>query len=395
MSGPGLEEYYLLFDLLEHRKQYPIKDFDDLAFVLEAIWLKSNQYRNKFRQVLQVRKAKLQHLIEVLKKEPEILTSPDETKVDGKINQIAEPVTDLNVPTAQERVGVTENAVVGDQKKAEKKPHETADEDKTETVFSLGTGQAGAGSYFQLAKETNDMTLLQTPFLFTNDYFPIKNRNLLQAWRTLKNKAEGKTLPEIDIKKTIVHTARKGFFSSLLLCRELENQLQLFILLDCSDTMVAVEEFGKELVLTASRSHVHINVRPWYFSTIPHRKKTDDYLVYDESFINPKGIRQLFGSRGRRNIVVLLYSDAGALKNNFDVERIMETEHFLHFLNRQAGYTAWLNPAPKERWSATNAEKIKEMIPMFDTTRTDVEKLMSALKGKFVRIAQAENNATT
>ena len=71
LSGPGLQEYYLLFDLLERKNDDLIKNFNDLVFVLETIWLKSNQDKYKFRKLLQLLNSNMMVQIEILNNEPE------------------------------------------------------------------------------------------------------------------------------------------------------------------------------------------------------------------------------------------------------------------------------------------------------------------------------------
>jgi len=57
-------------------------------------------------------------------------------------------------------------------------------------------------------------------------------------------------------------------------------------------------------------------------------------------------------------------------------------ETFIKHLNHVAGYIAWLNPAPKFRWTDTNAALIANHLPMFETSRSDIENAITALKGK-------------
>lgn len=383
--APGMEEYYLLVDLL-HSKNFKINSFDDFAFVLETIWLKSHHQKEKFRNMLEVRRVWICEIVEVLQKD--MSTPVKSTSTDNKPETIDSPVNETEINDAG---GDAEN------KEGKNKTNEDAiDKNNNEinstepvstdgsTSFSLGNMESGkTGTLNFQANTDNDKSLAEIPYLFTNEYLPVKSRQLQQAWRTLKNNQDGPNTSEINISKTIEHTAKQGYFNAFLNDKKFINQLHLFIFLDQSESMIAVEEFGNELTATAKLSDLHPQLVPWYFYQLPQKdEKLNDYTVRNEDWTRTSNLRKLFAKLNKKDIVVLIYSDAGTLKDQLDIERCEKTIKFIRHLYLNTGYLAWLNPAPKNRWKETNAELISEYVPMFETNKADVENAIAALKGK-------------
>ena len=112
--------------------------------------------------------------------------------------------------------------------------------------------------------------------------------------------------------------------------------------------MVACEEFGKELVKTAVESNVHRATKPYFFYNIPlvHSDPMQGYIVYNEQRTKAFTTASLFKGISKKNIVLLIYSDAGAIKGNMEEERIKAATHFLKYICKHTAYAAWLNPAP-------------------------------------------------
>ena len=81
---------------------------------------------------------------------------------------------------------------------------------------------------------------------------------------------------------------------------------------------------------------------------------------------------------------VLIISDGGAARGNYDQHRVEQTSRFLQKL---AGFTpniAWLNPTPRERWLGTSAEAIrsKASVAMFTLDRAGLDAAVDVLRGR-------------
>ena len=382
-GNPGLEEYNLIFDLA--RKNYPINDFDELKFVLEAIWLKNHLQRQRFSDLLEKRREVILELIANLNRAKGIVEA-DAAPSGTKENDPIKPQIQKNPLNTQDKVQQKEKKT-GDENKS-LDPLPAKPDPELVSSFSMGTGKQQTKYFYVATPQEKNMKILETPFMFTDDYFPVKRRHLQQAWRSLKNKLDAGEAPELDLQRTIRHTANRGFFTDLIYHRKIINELELFILLDKSETMASEMEFGKELCETARLSNVHKKVGPWYFYEVP-KKNAGDYVVNSEDYTRSISLRKLLTTKDERNkfilkknVVVLIYSDCGALARATDKERVTETTAFINYLHQCTSYIAWLNPAPRSRWPWTNAEKISKLVPMFETTRGDLENAISALKGR-------------
>jgi uncharacterized protein with von Willebrand factor type A (vWA) domain len=382
---PGLEEYYLFLDLLA--EGYPMRTFDDLAFVLETIWLKSHNQKEKFRQMLEKRREVLMAVVNMLQATVPVIQTPgNDVKAGGTENGKDTEVKDLKAKDGNDNDPNVPKKIDGEEqlKKEDKTPPSgIPGDDEEEIKFSLGDRQAGYSGLLQFDQQKNTTPLQEIPYLFTNDYFPVNNRNMRQAWRNLKDKKEGTDTDEIDIRLTIDKAAEQGYFSDFYFEKTIINQVKLFVFIDRSESMVAVEEFGRELCNTAKLSEIHERLKPLYFYELPQMDAImDDYIVVSEDWTKSFRIKKLFSGLNKKNIVVMIYSDAGSLKNNYDEERIEKTRSFINYLHQQTAYIAWLNPAPKNRWKETNAAPLSNEVRMFETERRALESAIEALKGK-------------
>lgn len=383
---PGMDEFLLLQTLLLS-KEVPIRGFEELAFILRTLWLKSYDSNdvNKFNSLILKRKHALIELTRKLStwtdhtdEELEKVAFSENSNQRSFSNKEQHSNSDFPLESVYDTEGVTQEA--GHSK-----------ENETTVNFQMPSKEIirkSESNKIESFENSND------DFLFTKDYFPIRNRQLQHTWRTLIANLPGPPSNEIDIKATIHSITNKGYFSGFKYQREKYNKIHLYIFIDHSDSMITVDEFGKELVNSALQTKMYPNLISGYFNKIPVKKnKTADYLLGDESGTKYTSLHRLFRGCHQRDIAVLIYSDAGALRGIEDENRLNETQEFIKHLGQQCGYIAWLNPAPRERWVSTNAAKIAFQIPMFDTSRSEFEAAINALRGK-ITIKIPEKHAT-
>jgi uncharacterized protein with von Willebrand factor type A (vWA) domain len=397
--SPGVEEYFMVLSLIESGR-YPIERFNDLAFLLETSWLKSYEQQGKFRELLNRRRDAL------LEFSSFILAKNSLADDDKKPALLKDTQNDASIPAKKEQ---KEDDKAQDQKGEAKSSGKEKPEpsdldlamDGVASEEALGEVQLETGTHsdvsfliperlIQLQSEKEGYSAVaevyKTPFVFTDDYFPVKNRQLQQLWRMLKNKIEGNNSTDINFERTISRTAQKGYFTGFTFQKYLNNRFRLFILIDQGDAMIGVSEFGKELARSALDSQTHADFRPWFFSEVPSfDERFRDYLFTNEDRTRQKSLRQLFSGLVSKDILVVIYSEGGAFKGKMDENKIALMLEFLNFLKRHCGQSVWLNPAPRKRWVGTSAEFYARQIPMFDTSRKDLERSASTLKGKFLR----------
>jgi uncharacterized protein with von Willebrand factor type A (vWA) domain len=78
---------------------------------------------------------------------------------------------------------------------------------------------------------------------------------------------------------------------------------------------------------------------------------------------------------------ILIFSDGGAARGQLDRERLALTAEFLERLSRRVRGVAWLNPMPRTRWSATTAEAIARLVPMFEVSQHGLHEAIRVLRG--------------
>ncbi|MCC5613002.1 isochorismatase family protein [Nostoc sp. CHAB 5834] len=74
--------------------------------------------------------------------------------------------------------------------------------------------------------------------------------------------------------------------------------------------------------------------------------------------VEATGKKQLIIAGIVTDVCVLIISDAGAARGNFDQERVDNTKAWIEQLQQSVRYYAWLNPMPSECWRQTTAGEI-------------------------------------
>jgi hypothetical protein len=269
-------------------------------------------------------------------------------------------------------------------------PHVVPDDPQTadgEITFSFG-GQEATGESKKI-QETglDDKAASSRTFLFGNEYFPVGSRYLWQNWRNLRSRQSTSEDAGIDLKATIREIASVGKFIDFVMERKTRNIFSLFILLDQGGSMSTFEAFGEALVESACASGAYPDLTPLYFYNLPNRED-DGYLVFNRDQTQSWTTGELFKAPNKNDILILIYSDAGALRGTTGKRkdtRIEETGKFLDYLLKNTAHIVWLNPTPANRWENTAAAGVAGLfprIPMFEATPGGMEQAIHVLKGK-------------
>jgi uncharacterized protein with von Willebrand factor type A (vWA) domain len=391
----GTGEYLLLQEFFD--KGFKFKTFEDLEFALETVVVKNKAEQLVFRSIMgEWRKrveayANAQRTSLVKLKSTQVAAPSRNVKQPGTPNPLAATDAQLHQP-APEAITQTQEVSADVTPLAEEYEVSASMEEGEITLTKADTTGAGAGTMTR-GKDSAAVQLDESKtYLFGTEYFPVQKRYLQQNWRSLKNRQEVGETPSIDLDKTIKHIAKTGIFLGFEYRKEEKNLLSLFIFADRGDGMSAFGAFGEELAVSARESLVHVNTRNYYFNNLPQkRKKNDieDYVLFNEDSTKSYTITSLFSNLNRNNIVVLIYSDAGAVKGTDRkwLNRVEQTENFLHYLLKLTGCVVWLNPVPRLRWENTPAQDISKMfaeMPMFEADHIGISQATNALKGKLL-----------
>ncbi|MBC7934516.1 MAG: hypothetical protein H7Y86_04030 [Rhizobacter sp.] len=389
----GIGEYLILEEYMS--KGFRLDNFDDFAFACETLIVKNKSEQEIFRSILVSWRNEIEKYISeqysVLQKVKkwEMAPQPPVTRPDHSPSGLRVDTDEINKQRKEQEIKLTSES-------KEKKKDITEDETvepEGEINLSLSDEKGAKDSGGQKFRH-DALTVPTDPkktFFFGTEYFPVSNRNLRQNWRSLKNLQDINQYSDLDIVSTIDQIARTGLFTEFQYQKKSRNLLSLFIFIDRGSNMVAAESFGKELAESALQSGTHLDIIPYYFEEIPAQAGSahnPDYSLMNEEETETFKLSSLFRKFSKKNIVSLVYGDAGAIRGTrkeASLIREQETIEFLRYLLRKTGYTAWLNPAPKHRWSNTPAEKISKAFPqvsMLEANSIGIEQAVNVLKGK-------------
>jgi uncharacterized protein with von Willebrand factor type A (vWA) domain len=223
---------------------------------------------------------------------------------------------------------------------------------------------------------SEDMSLHRIKHI--DDYFPITRRQMKQSWRHLRSMVREGPLTDLDILATIETIAREGVIEKLILLPSRQNRADLVMIVDQGGSMVPFHSITRQLIETAQRGGRIRQAGIYYFHDYP-----DKYLYSDSTQLDALLIDKVF-SKFNEHTTVLIVSDAGASRGRYDRERVRRTSDFIQQIKKVVYRFAWLNPMPRHRWRYTTAGDISKMIPMFEMSRTGLDKAVNVLQGKYI-----------
>ncbi len=227
-------------------------------------------------------------------------------------------------------------------------------------------------------RSSKDRELKRPRYSLLNDYFPVTKRQMKQSWRYLRRPVREGVATELDMEATVEKMGREGIFLEPVLVPRRTNRTDLVLLIDQEGSMVPFHALSRQLVETAERGGWLRQTSVFYFHDY-----ADEYLYRHPALLNAQPIDEVLAEVGER-AVVLIVSDAGAARGNFDAERVKQTQEWMERLQQSVRYTAWLNPMPNESWLHTTAGEISQFVPMFEMSRQGMNGAISVLRGRYV-----------
>jgi uncharacterized protein with von Willebrand factor type A (vWA) domain len=249
---------------------------------------------------------------------------------------------------------------------------------KISPSFTLETDEPGAVVQAIRRSARGDLEIGSPRFSLLTEYFPVTRRQMKQSWRHLRRPVREGPLEELDVRATIDKIGREGILLEPVMVPRRSNRAELVLLIDQDGSMVPFHALSRQLAETARRGGRLGQAGVYYFHDYP-----DGYLYRDPARLEAQPVPDALAAIGER-AAVLIVSDAGAARGNFDPERLEQTRAFVQQLKQSVRRYAWLNPMPNDRWSGTTAGEIACLVPMFEMSRRGLDAAISALQGRYV-----------
>lgn len=223
-----------------------------------------------------------------------------------------------------------------------------------------------------------DREMKRPRYMLLTEYFPVTKRQMKQCWRHLRRIVRTGIPTELDVEATVAKIGSEGILLQPVLAPSPTNKTDLVLLIDQEGSMVPFHDLSRQLVETAQRGGRLRTTNVFYFHNCP-----DNYLYRSPTMLDAKLVSELLEEIGER-AAVLIVSDAGAARGNFDQERVDNTKTWIEQLQQSVRYFAWLNPMPNDCWCRTTAEEIARFVPMFEMNPQGMNTAISVLRGRYV-----------
>jgi uncharacterized protein with von Willebrand factor type A (vWA) domain len=205
---------------------------------------------------------------------------------------------------------------------------------------------------------------------------PLSKRDMAGAWRQFRRFSRSGPPEDLDVDATIAEICRTGLFLHPVLQPRRRNQAGLLLLIDRQGSMLPFSPFIEALVESILRGGLLGRVYTFYFHDCP------ESVLFTQANLTHSVLLEEVLSRYAKDNSVLLISDAGAARGDYDGERVEETRRFVEILGNYTYLYAWLNPVPARRWSHTTAEEVAGFMPMLPLDRDGLNDAINVLRGQ-------------
>ncbi|MGB0383863.1 MAG: VWA domain-containing protein [Ardenticatenaceae bacterium] len=238
--------------------------------------------------------------------------------------------------------------------------------------------------------------------------FPVSYREVAQAWRRLRQPVREGPPTELDIDATITRRCQLGMASEVVLVPRRRNTARLLLLVDRQGSMTPFHGFVEEVCAAIKDSGNLANVAQYYFHDVPAEGAdesvlqslpnndlfpvldavlpditplTEGFLYEDTDLLSLQALDKVLDTHANHAAVVLI-SDAGAARGQYDTLRLLDTIAFLKALRTYTTRYIWLNPLPPKYWSNSTAAQIARHVPMFPLDKAGMYQAVNTLRGQ-------------
>ena len=343
----GIDEYRLILEALQ--KGFGTTNQETLAELCRTLWVKSKDEEHLFNY-------HFQQVMSVSTNSAFTPTSPEKSESSD---------TKTTKPSSQPKPEKTENTPVSVPVSSEL--IEVEEEMQVAEAVQITTN-----SFDEIAENR---------FTQTDEYFPVTRRQMKQSWRHLRRFVR-QGLPTLDVDATIERIGQQGILLEPVMVPSRVNRTELQLLIDQKGSMVPFHALSQRLADTALRGGRLGKAGIYYFHNCPTK-----YIYRDTARQKAEPVSDFLAQLRPECSAVLIFSDAGAARGGYSLERLELTEKFLYQLKQRVRYIAWVNPMATERWFGTTAGEIARLVPMFELSRQGLDSAIDVLRGRSTSVA--------
>jgi len=217
-----------------------------------------------------------------------------------------------------------------------------------------------------------------------DDRVELGTRNIKLALRKLRRFAREGVPDQLDLDDTIASTARNGGLLDLKMVAERHNAIKILLFLDVGGSMDEHIRSCQELFSAVRTEFKHLEY--FYFHNFVYESVWRDNRRRQQERIPTREVIRKYGA----DYKVIFVGDATMSPYEImypggSIEHWNEEsgEIWLRRLLKAYGHSAWLNPAPKQRWVHTPSVKIIQDLMadrMFPLTLAGLDDAIQALK---------------
>lgn len=353
--------------MLEMRPQTP----EDVLALCRMLWLQKAAASDTFDRLFWQHWEQLRMAFDrAMQKKEEDLPEREEVTPD---KDDAKRLKDDRL--SKDREEEIDDGAATEDKPVEKRPETEAMGKKTRNIWLHFGESTEKNKKTTGGAKKSGTDLLDHSFVFTPKYWPLPSRRLQQNWRYLRSERQKIFGHDIDMGATVAKLAAESVIEKPVYQLTYARRIQdVHVLLDHGGSMTPYAELSGYLVASILQALKPRRRKVLYFRNQPERK-----LYRDTGLFAGEPVGQWLRGLYKYSLVVII-SDAGAIRGAQQPERVNKTRDFLAGVKLQTDRILWLNPLPRERWGISSAFFIDFHVTMVGAESKDLLQLAEILK---------------
>ncbi|VXD20426.1 SUMF1/EgtB/PvdO family nonheme iron enzyme [Planktothrix paucivesiculata] len=399
----GIDEYQLLIESL--KRGFGVENLSTLKRLCQTLWVKSEEQQRIFNDcfdslILDWKNQSVKRISGGVSDSPlsavEILSPTTPTH----ITPIEQPQR-LPAESILESFDQCQNIDYSNENDSQKLASQEIAENPVPVSPNLT--ELPTTAILDIEDEVQVVAAVKTNYFKVSDYLPVSRQQMKKTWRNLRQlKREGRP-EELNLEATVDQIIRQGVYLEPVLQPKRVNQIQLLLLIDHRGAMIPFEALTERLRETLLPGKNLSKINLYYFEQYPN-----EHLYRDPYHRQGERISEILSQLNPQKTVVLIISDAGAGQRSKNRQQLAEIQAFLHQLvpsialsdftgvdasillkgqNQQprVRQIVWLNPLPEYQWRGTLAEKIANIVPMFELSYQGLKDTIRVLRGEKIK----------
>lgn len=244
-----------------------------------------------------------------------------------------------------------------------------------EIWFSITPGQETAASQTSISPSGS---VKDISYIFHDPkHYPFATRKTGQTFRKMQTRTVSELTDDLDLPAIIQERVRDGYVRQLRYKTRRKGIQDVIWLSDHSNTMIPYEPWENALHRIVADCPLVSQIQQYFFHIYPSPTPDNDFMFFSNRAHARAVMLSTILKKCKKDTLVLIFSDAGAAKKQFDTEHLQIFYNLVSAIRAKTKRMVWVNPV--RHLSGTTAGYLSFTTPMHYPDNDELKRLVAGL----------------